>query len=657
MSAIRESRFLLASRAIGGIVFAVACAVLVGWQLDIAVLKSVAPQFVTMKANTAVCFALSGAILFIDERRVGIEAARNARLSARVLTIPLLAIAAATLLEYVFATDIRIDQFLFHDVRTPLTPNPGRMSPATAISFLLIGAAFWLLPPPKPRRYHAWQWSAVIVFIVGYIGVIGYVYNEQALYHTVMYTSVAVHTSVLFVLLGIGLLMRRPALGFMRLVVGDGASGVLLRRLLPVAILLPPLVDWLQVHSTEADTGGYDIVAAAMLNVVFLFLFVWWTAKSVRAAENARRTAEASARTGEERLHIALQAAVGGAWDWDLKTDVAWWSPEMYSLWNVSQGTQMERDNSLALVDPKDRDTVGKAVDASIAAKIPYHCEFRLVSPAQTEERWMASRGNVVFDDTGNPARLVGITIDITMQKRTESDLREVNEALTRSNAELRHFAHVASHDLQTPMRSVASFAELLRTNYAAALDARGNDWLKRIEQSIQQLQTLVRDLLHYASLDSQAKSFAPVDMGNTAARAVALLDSAIRESNAQVTCGELPTLFGDATLLQELLQNLIANALKYRGQDAPRVNISADRIGDAWQFAISDNGIGIEPRFHERIFETFERLHTQQQIPGTGIGLAICRRVVNLHGGKLWVESELGRGSKFCFTLPTRSK
>ncbi len=202
-------------------------------------------------------------------------------------------------------------------------------------------------------------------------------------------------------------------------------------------------------------------------------------------------------------------------------------------------------------------------------------------------------------------------------------------------------------------MRTIASFVELLQTTYADRLDSQAIDWFRRTTQSIRDLQTLVRDLLEYSRVDSQAHPFERVSLRDVFAHAVALLDSSVRESGAEVTCGELPAVMGDRSQLVQLMLNLIGNGLKYRGKEPPRVQVSAQRNGDQWRIAVRDNGIGIAPKHQARIFEIFQRLHDQQEYPGTGIGLAVCRRVVHRHGGRIWVESEPGHGSVFCFTLP----
>ncbi|WP_020681838.1 PAS domain S-box protein [Marinobacterium rhizophilum] len=244
--------------------------------------------------------------------------------------------------------------------------------------------------------------------------------------------------------------------------------------------------------------------------------------------------------------------------------------------------------------------------------------------------------------------------IDLTERQRAaDAALQRTNEALERSNIELQRFAYVASHDLQTPMRNVASFVELLQSSYTDQLDAQANDWIRRIVQSVKQLQTLVRDLLEYSRVDSQAHPFTRVPGRAVFDAAVTLLESSIRESGAQVSCGELPVLTGDRSQLVQLLINLIGNSLKYRGNEAPKIRIEADRLDAEWRLMVQDNGIGIDPRYHDRIFEIFERLHDQRSHPGSGIGLAVCRRVVHRHGGRIWVESEPGTGSRFYFTIP----
>src|SRR3569623_1226495 len=245
--------------------------------------------------------------------------------------------------------------------------------------------------------------------------------------------------------------------------------------------------------------------------------------------------------------------------------------------------------------------------------------------------------------------RVAERTAQLTVQAET---LQRTNDALVRSNIELQQFAYIASHDLQSPLRSISGFLQLLSAEYLGKLDALADDWIGRAVQSLKQMQTLIRDLLAYSRVDSHARPYKPVPFRAVFDDAIALLDVAIADAQAKVSCGELPAVLGDRSQLVQLLHNLLGNALKYHAGDSPCVHVSAEPGEDCWRFCVSDNGIGIEPQYYDKIFEIFRRLHNQQEIPGTGIGLAVCRRVVHRHGGRIWVESEPGRGRRCYFRI-----
>ena len=230
--------------------------------------------------------------------------------------------------------------------------------------------------------------------------------------------------------------------------------------------------------------------------------------------------------------------------------------------------------------------------------------------------------------------------------------VRQAQE-LTRSNEEMEQFVYVASHDLQEPLRMVTGYTQLLAKRYKGQLDADADEFIAYAMDGVTRMQELINGLLAYSRVSAQGKAFQPSDCSSIFDRALLNLRAAVQESGAVVTHDDLPTVMGDAAQLGQLFQNLIGNAIKFHGQDPPRVHVSAEREREVWRFSVGDNGIGIDRQSVNRIFAIFQRLHSRAEYPGTGIGLAICKRVVDGHGGRIWVESEPEKGSTFYFTIP----
>jgi light-regulated signal transduction histidine kinase (bacteriophytochrome) len=242
---------------------------------------------------------------------------------------------------------------------------------------------------------------------------------------------------------------------------------------------------------------------------------------------------------------------------------------------------------------------------------------------------------------------------DITERKQAEAALREAHEELKRSNAELEQFAYVASHDLQEPLRMVSSYTQLLGRRYGEKFDADAKEFMGYIVDGAARMKQLIEDLLAYSRVGTRGRDFRPVPLGRPLARALGNLKAAIDESGAQVSSDPMPSVPADEAQLAQLFQNLIGNALKFRGPAAPQIRLQVSENDKFVQIAVRDNGIGIEPQYFERIFMVFQRLHNKGEYPGTGIGLAICKKVVERHGGQIRVESQPGEGSAFIFTLP----
>jgi len=273
--------------------------------------------------------------------------------------------------------------------------------------------------------------------------------------------------------------------------------------------------------------------------------------------------------------------------------------------------------------------------------------------------RIMVLNASRIFHETKRMQMILLAIEDITERKRAERELKQAEalkqavEALELSNRDLEQFAYVASHDLQEPLRMVSSFTQLLAKRYQGKLDKDADDFIDYIVAGAKRMQTLINDLLTYSRVDTRGESFKPMDSEATFSQATANLKVAIEEAEAVITHDPLPPLIADNSQIVQLFQNLLGNAIKFHGKEPPRIHVSARQENNEWVFSFRDNGIGIAPEYFDRVFVIFQRLHSREEYPGTGTGLAICKRIVERHGGRIWVESEINKGSTFYFAIP----
>ena len=281
---------------------------------------------------------------------------------------------------------------------------------------------------------------------------------------------------------------------------------------------------------------------------------------------------------------------------------------------------------------------------------------------------WVSTTKQSLRNEQGEIIGTFGISRDITARKEAEEALAQKTRELLRSNKELEEFAYVASHDLQEPLRMIAGYTQLLARRYQGRLDAEADEFIKYAVDGATRLQVLINDLLAYSRVGTQGKPFTATDCSQVLNRVLDNLKIALDESGAVVRHSQLPSVMADATQLTQLFQNLISNAIKFRNQQPPEIHIAAERrtddaapqttpTGEVWHFCVRDNGIGIDPQYFKRIFVIFQRLHGRDEYPGTGIGLAICKKIVERHGGRIWVESVSGNGTSFHFTIPSGAR
>ncbi|MDW5564168.1 MAG: PAS domain S-box protein [Methanomassiliicoccus sp.] len=355
------------------------------------------------------------------------------------------------------------------------------------------------------------------------------------------------------------------------------------------------------------------------------------------------RTRELS--ESEQRFRVLIQSSSQAVWETDASGKVIADSPS----WRTYTGQTLEEWMGYGWVDaahPDDRGYAERHWREALSAGSDMNAEFRLRGP-DGGWRWTNVRAAPIRDEEGRIVKWVGMNLDITARKRGEEELR-------RSNEELQQFAYVASHDLQEPLRMVTMYLALLSKRYSRELSPQAQEYMGSAVEGSLRMKELIGDLLQYSRLDAQPMELKEVDMNDLTAQVLETLRATIEEAGAEVMVGPLPVVRADEQQIAQILQNLVSNAIKFLSDREPRVEVSSITFDNEYVFSVKDNGIGIDPKYQDKLFKMFSRLHTREEYPGTGIGLAISKKIVERHGGRIWFESEPGKGTTFFFTIPT---
>ena len=701
----------VASMAVGGLV-------LLGWALDIAILKSVSLDWVTMKANTAICFVLAGLSLwFLREEDV----TRQHRLPSQAVAAFVALVGLLTLMEYLFHADFGIDELLFKDSPSAVqTSTPGRMSPAAALNFLLIGLALLGLDWRTPGGLRPAQTLPVLALAISLVASIGYLYGVKPLSAIAAGTSISLHTALAFIVLSLGLLYSRPGQGPFGFFTRSGMGASLARRLLPVAVGIPVSLGWLGLKGKQA--GFYDFeMGLAIFAASNIFIFsgvIWATAVSLNRAE-------AALRSRENQLQFVADHAPVAIAQYD--------SERHYKFVNRPYAAMLGKLPA-EIIGQHPRDVLGEKAYAhaspymtAVLAGQPTSYELRLPGtsdgPRVVHGQYAPER-----DSDGQVVGFIAAILDVTGQKQAEAQLRRINDELQQrvlnrtaeleaanqelafqndekgkraaeliianqelafqrdekgkradelvianqelafqrdekgkradelviANQELDSFSYSVSHDLRSPLRAIDGFALILEEDYAERLDDEGRRCLKTVQGEAQRMGRLIDDLLNFSRLGRQQLISRRVDMEALARSVFEELKKEQPSRPVELTLGRLPHAVGDSGLLRQLLVNLLGNALKYSShKEQSRVEVGAE-VGDGMvTYFVRDNGAGFDMRFVDKLFGIFQRLHTDEEFSGTGVGLALVKRIVIRHGGRVWAEGKLGEGATFFFTLP----
>jgi PAS domain S-box-containing protein len=665
-SASRVRTLVRGAGVAGVVVAAIGLVVIVGWVFGIPALTRIAPDLVTMKLTTAVCLVLLGAAIAASASAQITGKPQGMRASV-VLALPVLVVALMTGVEQVLGLTLPTDNPFGLDPGDPLTPVPGRMAQMTAVSFVALSVAIVL---SARRMVRSAQTLAVVAATIGVTSVVGYTYGVRGLYGVGPFNTMAVHTGVAVAVAGLGVLFLRPCGGYVAVFVGNTAGGVIMRRVLPWALLLPYAGGAVIVAGLREGLYDGPVAMAIFVTVVANVgaALVWFQGEHLRDVDLRRGGAEDALRVSQEiladkaRIEAELAASVrrtrqilataadayiaidthGRVTDWnDSAATVFGWSR------NEAVGEYLEN-----LIIPPNH---AAAHQAGITRYL--HTGEAPILGQQLELEALNRSGaripvelTVWADQEETAEGFHAFVRDITARKRAEQNLR-------RLNADLTEFAAIAAHDLRSPLTTIQMQADLVLAELEAADwgPEETRHWIERIGRTADRGVLLIDDLLSYVSIGREAHSPRPVDL-DALTRDVADAQLSVAGRPATCSVGRLPVVAGDEALLRQLVANLVGNAIKYVPADRmPEVVVDAvvEVVEDRCTLRVSDNGAGFSDDERERVFEMFQRGSGSASVPGTGIGLAICRRVAERHGGRIWIDPSPTGGSRICVELP----
>jgi PAS domain S-box-containing protein len=621
-------------------------ALLAGWLFDIPALKYAPRGTIIPKANVAAGFILCGASLWLSGRK---EMRRWIPSVGEAFAGLAAILGALTLCEHLFGWELGIDQILAREAAGAVnTLSPGRMAPNAAFNLTLLGISLVLL-----QRRRGGTASAVLTFAAGAVsilGLMGYAYAVETTHGFVAATTIAFQTALIFLILSAGVLIALGNRGLVPVLDGATAGGAMAQVLLPAVIVILPVLGWLRLEGERRGFFSEGVGFALMVTLAVLFLVVVVLRNAgtinradisrIRAEETVRRAAAYNRSLIEASLDLLVTISADGK-----VTDV---NAATERVTGYPREALVGTDFSDYFTEPGKARAGYKQVFREGAVQ-DYPLEVRRRDGHVTPVLYNAA---VYRDESGSVIGVFAAARDVTDRKRAEEALERRTEELARSNADLERFAYVASHDLQEPLRMVSSYVQLLARRYEGKLDSDADEFIRFAVDGAGRMQRLITDLLAFSRVGRQGKEFESTSLETALDRALLNLQMAIEESGAVVTHDPMPVVQGDLTQLVQVFQNLVGNAIKFRGKEPPRVDVSIRRNAGDWLLSVRDNGIGVEAQYSDRIFLIFQRLHGREY-PGTGIGLPISRKIVERHGGRMWVESEPGKGSTFFFTLP----
>ncbi len=647
-----HARFIRFAWSAGWFAILMGVTVGIGWMGDIESLKRVLPGFVSMNPMTAICTLLSGISLVLHCLPETRPAPRN--FVARWIGALVAIIGLLILCRYVFGWSFKLDQVLFAEqLHGDLPDVPNRMAPNTAMAFVLLGSGLFLCDWTTRSGIRPAEHLGVGCWLLSLVALAGYLYQVQWLYGITRHVPMAIHTAVTLHLLSLGLIFVRPRVGVMTIIAGDSPGSVLARRLFPMMLFVFIILGCVQIfgqrfklHSADAGVALFTVAAIATAGGLIL-----WCARFLHQADLARQVLEKE----RERFFTLSRDMLAIAGTDGLFKRV---NPSFCRVLGFSAEELTSRP-FIDFVHPDDVAATMQEVERLNFGLPSVHFENRYRS-ADGSWKWLSWSTEPPEEEW-----LYAVARDVTERKQSEAAITRLNEDLMQQtvrlemvNDELEAFSYSVSHDLRAPLRGISGFAQALEEHSAEALDETGRSYLLRIRNAAARMGELIDDLLKLSKLTRTPMKSETVDLSEIAESLVAgyRVDEPHRAVKTEISAGI--RVLGDPALLRVLMDNLLGNAWKFTSKNPnARIEVSST-LGKRGELIchVRDNGVGYDPRYAHKLFGAFQRLHSQTEFPGTGIGLATVQRIVSRHGGEVWTEGAINRGATFSFMLGTRS-
>ncbi|MBI2966684.1 MAG: PAS domain S-box protein [Bacteroidetes bacterium] len=643
------------------LVFLTALLVLLGWHFDIEILKRPLPGTVAMNPATAIAF-ITSALSFLLLKRNNISSVSG--ITGILFAVITFLIGSVKLTGIISGTDVLIDSTLYHDkLLIEFSNQPAnRMAPNTAFCFVLVAVGLLTFKTSSHRKILLPQYFALTVALVAWLSVLGYLYDVKEFYGVLHYIPMAIHTALCFLFMALSLLICYPDKGFVSEFNTPFAGSLIARMLIPAAVLVPVLLGFIRLYGYRTGLFSTELgVALLVLFITIIFLvLIWYNTRLLNRRDAAKLSFEQRLSESNEKFlklfynspaAMAITELLSGKF---LEVNEAYMHLTGYTQREIIGKTSID----LGLISVEYREQIRTKV---LEMKSVRNIEIVIINSKKEPVPVLLA---VDIIRIGKNDCMLSSLLDITGIKRAEREIKELNRELEKNirnleeaNKELDSFSYSVSHDLRAPLRAIYGYCGILLGDFGAKVDSEMKRLLEIVSENAKKMGRLIDDLLAFSRLSKKEIVRKDIDMNEIVKNVIDEIRSQYRESNAEWKISDLTPALADPSLIKQVWLNLVSNAVKYsRHRSNPEIEIGCRRQNDEIIYFIRDNGVGFDMRYAGKLFGVFQRLHGADEFEGTGVGLAIVKRIITRHKGTVWAEAKEGEGSSFYFSLNAES-